>query len=71
LNKNLQFFSRQIVTKPKIGFSGKNMTSKAKIMVDRTKFDIKYRSANWFENLGDKAIYDEFELELNLVATTK
>jgi hypothetical protein len=38
--------------------------------VDRTKFEIKYRSANWVENLGDKAIYDDFELELNLVAKT-
>lgn len=54
-----------------IGFSGKTMTAKAKIMVDRTKFEIKYRSANWVENLGDKAIYDDFELELNLVAATK
>lgn len=54
-----------------IGFSGKTMTAKAKIIVDRTKFDIKYRSSNWFEGLGDKAIYDEFELDLNLVATSK
>jgi len=53
-----------------IGFSGKTMTAKAKIIVDRTKFEIKYRSANWVENLGDKAIYDDFELELNLVAKT-
>ncbi len=54
-----------------IGFSGNTMTAKAKIIVDRTKFDIKYRSSNWFENLGDKAIYDEFELGLDLVAVTK
>lgn len=54
-----------------IAFSGKTMTTKAKITVDRTRFDIKYRSANWVENLGDKAIYDDFELELNLVANTK
>jgi polyisoprenoid-binding protein YceI len=53
-----------------IGFSGKTMTAKGKIIVDRTKFEIKYRSANWVENLGDKAIYDDFELELNLVAKT-
>jgi polyisoprenoid-binding protein YceI len=51
-----------------IAFSGKTMTAKAKIKVDRTKFDIKYRSSNFFENLGDKAIYDDFELDLNLVA---
>ncbi len=43
----------------------------AKFMVDRTKFDIKYGSANFFEGLGDKAIRDEFELNVNLVATAK
>ncbi len=54
-----------------ITFSGKTMTATSKIKVDRTKYDIKYRSSNFFENLGDKAIYDDFELDLNLVATAK
>jgi polyisoprenoid-binding protein YceI len=63
--------TQEISFPAEIGFSGKTMTAKAKITVDRTKFEIKYRSANWVENLGDKAIYDDFELELNLVATTK
>lgn len=44
------------------------LTASAKIPVDRTKFDIKYRSANFFENLGDKAISNDFELDVTLVA---
>ena len=51
-----------------ITFDGKMMTATAKIKVDRTKFDIRYRSSNFFENLGDKAIYDDFDLDLKLVA---
>lgn len=47
---------------------GKKITATAKIVVDRTKFDIKFRSPNFFENLGDKAIYNDFELSLKLVA---
>lgn len=47
---------------------GKKLTAVAKILIDRTKYDIKYRSTNFFENLGDKAISDEFELNVNLVA---
>lgn len=47
---------------------GKKLTATAKIAVDRTKYDIRFRSANFFENLGDKAIADEFELDLSLVA---
>lgn len=48
---------------------GNQLTAKAKILVDRTKFDIKFRSGNFFENLGDKAIEDNFELNVELVAS--
>lgn len=47
---------------------GKKVTANAKIVVDRTKFDIRYGSKTFFENIGDKAISDEFELTLKLVA---
>jgi len=40
----------------------------AKIVVDRSKFDVRYASKSFFEDLGDKTIYDDFELDLNLVA---
>ncbi|HNF47937.1 MAG TPA: YceI family protein [Chitinophagales bacterium] len=39
----------------------------ATISVDRTKWDIKYGSANFFEGLGDKAIKNEFVLNVNIV----
>jgi len=45
-------------------------TAQAKILVDRTKYDIKFRSKNFFENLGDKAIDNDFQLAVNLVAQT-
>ena len=47
---------------------GKKVVADAKISVDRTKYDIKFRSTNFFENLGDKAIDNDFTLEVNLVA---
>lgn len=39
----------------------------ASLKVDRTNYDIKFRSGNFFENLGDKTIYDEFDLVVDLV----
>jgi polyisoprenoid-binding protein YceI len=39
----------------------------ANIVVDRTKFNIRYGSGSFFDNLGDKAIYDEFKLKVNLL----
>lgn len=44
------------------------ITAKAKITVDRTKYDIKYGSASFFDSLGDKAISNDFELNVDLVA---
>ena len=37
------------------------------IKVDRSKYDVRYGSNSFFDNLGDKAIYDEFDLSVNLV----
>lgn len=39
----------------------------ATMKVDRTEYDIKFRSGGFFENLGDKLIYDEFDLVVDLV----
>ncbi|MBW8685720.1 YceI family protein [Chitinophaga rhizophila] len=47
------------------------LTAQAKVSVDRTKYDIKYRSKHYFENLGDKAIYDDFDLDIILVANAQ
>lgn len=36
------------------------------IVVDRTKYNIRYGSGSFFDNLGDKTIYDEFKLKVAL-----
>jgi len=46
----------------------KKVTANAKVAIDRTKYDIKFRSTNFFENLGDKAIDNDFTLDVSLVA---
>ena len=43
------------------------IVSTASIKVDRSKFDVRYGSNSFFDNLGDKAIYDEFDLEVKLI----
>lgn len=45
----------------------KGNTASTAFKVDRTKYDIKYASGNFFQNLGDKTINDEFDLTVNLV----
>ena len=48
--------------------SGDTITASGKILVDRTRYDMKFRSGNFFQNLGDTLIYNEFELEVKLTA---
>ena len=62
------------ITKPvsfpvKVAVSGNKMTATGTIKFDRTNYDIKYRSGNFFTDLGDKMIYDEVNLDVKLVAT--
>lgn len=42
--------------------------AKADVTVDRSKFDIRYGSKSFFDNLGDKAIYDDFVVSLDITA---
>jgi polyisoprenoid-binding protein YceI len=40
--------------------------AKASFALDRTKWEIRYGSGSFFDGLGDKMIYDDFELTVNL-----
>ena len=40
---------------------------KAKLVFDRSKYNVRYGSGSFFENLGDKLILDDIELEVTLV----
>lgn len=47
---------------------GKAHKGTASITIDRSLYNVKYGSGKFFEGLGDKTIYDEFELVIALVA---
>lgn len=38
----------------------------ASLKIDRTKYDVKYGSTSFFDGLADKAIYDDFDLVVDL-----
>jgi polyisoprenoid-binding protein YceI len=44
------------------------ITAKADIQLDRSEFDVRYGSGTFFDNLGDKTIYDEFDMSITLVS---
>ncbi len=56
------------ITKPvTFDLAVKGNTATSNFKIDRTKYDIKYGSGSFFDNLGDKAIYDDFEVTATIV----
>ena len=49
-----------------VAIKGDEATMKGTLVVDRTKYDVRYGSGKFFQNLGDKVIYDNFDVALNL-----
>ena len=39
----------------------------ATVTIDRTKYDVRYGSGKFFDNLGDNMIYDDFVLDIKIV----
>lgn len=55
------------VTNPiKFDIAVKGSTATTTLKIDRTKYGIKYGSGSFFDNLGDKTINDEFQLDVTL-----
>jgi K(+)-stimulated pyrophosphate-energized sodium pump len=46
---------------------GENCVATAEILVDRTKYGIKYKSKSFFAEFANKFIYDEFTVKIKLV----
>ena len=57
---------KNITKEIKFNASVKNGTGTAAIRLDRSDFDIRYGSGSFIDNLGDKTIYDDFELNVSV-----
>jgi polyisoprenoid-binding protein YceI len=64
---NLKAASKELRFNADIKEEEGKQTAIAKVTLDRSEYDIRYGSGSFFDNLGDKTIYDEFDLEINLV----
>lgn len=57
-----------------VGFDAKVESNKngikfsGKLVIDRTKYDIRFRSGNFFVDLGDTLIYNDFDLDFDITA---
>lgn len=67
-NLTIKETTKEIKFNASAKMSGPAAKSSASITIDRSDFNIKYGSGSFFDNLGDKTIYDEFDLNIMLVA---
>jgi polyisoprenoid-binding protein YceI len=51
-----------------INIEGDSLFASAKLVVDRTKYEMRFRSGNFFKDLGDTLIYNDFDLNVNIKA---
>lgn len=58
--------SNKIEFPAEVNFEGNNFTAQADVTIDRTKWNIQYGSGKFFKGLGDRLIYDDIELSINL-----
>ena len=59
--------TKEIKFNATIDDGGETRTGTANITIDRSEYNVRYGSGTFFDNLGDKTIYDEFDLEVSLV----
>jgi polyisoprenoid-binding protein YceI len=45
---------------------GDNNSAVAQLTFDRSKYNVRFRSGSFFENLGDKLILDDIKMEVSL-----
>ena len=51
-----------------INVNGDILIATGKLVIDRTKYGMKFRSGNFFKDLGDTLIYNDFDLNVSLTA---
>jgi polyisoprenoid-binding protein YceI len=49
-----------------VNFNGKDLSAYSTIIIDRSKWNVRYGSGSFFDNLGDAAIYDNITYDLTL-----
>ena len=60
--------TNQVQFQAKVLQAGNQILGEASLKIDRSKYDVRYGSPTFFGDMGDKAIYDEFDLTVNIVA---
>ena len=67
-NMTIKGITKPVTFNADIKINRNSYTAIAKIVIDRTKWGVEYKSGNIFKDLGDKIIYDDMEFDIFLVS---
>lgn len=67
-NLTIKGITRVISFPATVEITDKGVTANARITFDRSKYNIRFGSNSFFDNLGDEMIYDDIELSVHLAA---
>jgi polyisoprenoid-binding protein YceI len=67
-NLTVKDITRAITFPAKMEVKGGVVNANGKVTIDRTQWDIRYKSGKFFDNLADEAISDDIELDMKIVA---
>jgi polyisoprenoid-binding protein YceI len=67
-NLTIKGITRPVSFDATVNVDGDTLIANGKLMIDRTKYEMKFRSGNFFKDLGDTLIYNDFELNVSITA---
>jgi polyisoprenoid-binding protein YceI len=67
-NLTIKGVTHEVTFPAKVEVNGKTLNANGKLIIDRTKWDVRYRSGKFFDDLADRAISDDVEFEMNIAA---
>lgn len=67
-NLTIRNITHEVIFPAKLEVKGRAMTANGKLTIDRTQWDVRYRSGKFFADLADGAISDNIEFDIRLIA---
>jgi polyisoprenoid-binding protein YceI len=67
-NLTIKGITLEVTFPSQIEVEGGILKANGRLTIDRTKWDVRYRSGKFFDDLADRAISDDVEFEMNIIA---
>jgi len=67
-NLTIKGITHQVGFDANVNINGETLVASGKVVIDRTAYDMKFRSGNFFKDLGDTLIYNDFDLNVSITA---